>query len=121
MTWFWFVFAVGVFVSTIGDFVSTIVVFVSTIVVAMPEIVVAMAVIVVGVLPFGRDWGDYRRSASSSWPEGLPNYLTRLPSVMEDAELASPLLALLPFVLLAAVVVVNAVALIATDVDGPKS
>ena len=120
MTWFWFVFAVGVFVSTIGDFVSTIVVFVSTIVVAMPEIVVAMAVIVVDVLPFGRDWGDYRRSTSSSWPEGLPNYLIRHPFANVAAELVSPLLALLAFAL-PVVVVTNADALIVTDVDGPKS
>ena len=116
MTWFWFVFAVGVFVSTIGDFVSTIVVFVSTIVVAMPEIVVAMAVIVVGVLPFGRDWGDYRRSASSSWPEGLPNYLTQPPFVViVVVELLSPLLALLPFALLI-VVGVGSVAVLAASV-----
>ena len=109
MTWFWFVFAVGVFVSTIGDFVSTIVV-------AMPEIVVAMAVIVVGVLPFGRDWGDYRRSASSSWPEGLPNYLTQPPFVViVVVELLSPLLALLPFALLI-VVGVGSVAVLAASV-----
>ncbi len=101
--------------------VSTIVMAKAEIVVGASTIVMVKAEIVLEVLPFGRDWGDYRRSTSSSWPEGLPNYLTRLPSVMEDAELASPLLALLPFVLLAAVVVVNAVALIATDVDGPKS
>ena len=108
MTWFWFVFAVGAYVSTI-------VVAMPEIVVAMAVIVVAMAVIVVDVLPFGRDWGDYRRSASSSWPEGLPNYLTRLPSVMEDAELASPLLALLPFALLI-LVGVGSVAVLAASV-----
>ncbi len=89
------------------------------IVVGASTIVMVTAEIVLEVLPFGRDWGDYRRSASSSWPEGLPNYLTRLPSVMEDAELASPLLLLVAFVLLV-VVVVNAFAIIATDVDGPK-
>ena len=90
------------------------------IVVAASTIVMAKAEITPEVLPFGRDWGDYRRSTSSSWPEVPPNYLTRRPSVMADAELASPLLALLPFALLV-VVVANVVALIATDVDGPKS
>jgi hypothetical protein len=39
---------------------------------------------------------------------------------MEDAELASPLLLLVVFVL-PVVVVVNAFAIIATDADGPKS
>jgi hypothetical protein len=115
------VVAVVMVMSEIVFGASTIVMAKAEIVVGAFTIVMVKTEIVVGVLPFERDWGDYRRFASSSWPEGLPNYLTRLPSVMEDAELASPLLALLPFVLLAAVVVVNAVALIATDVDGPKS
>ena len=99
--------------------VSTIVMAKAEIVVGAFTIVMVKTEIVVGVLPFERDWGDYRRFASSSWPEGLPNYLTRLPSVMEDAELASPLLLLVVFVL-PVVVVVNAFAIIATDVDGPK-
>ncbi len=105
---------------------AEIVVAASTIVMAKAEIVVGAFTIVmvkteivVGVLPFERDWGDYRRFASSSWPEGLPNYLPQPPSVMEDAELASPLLLLVVFVL-PVVVVVNAFAIIATDVDGPK-
>ena len=105
---------------------AEIVVAASTIVMAKAEIVVGAftivmvkAEIVSVVLPFGRDWGDYRRSASFSWPEGLPNYLPQPPSVMEDAELASPLLLLVAF-LLPVVVVVNAFAIIATDVDGPK-
>ena len=89
------------------------------IVVAASTIVMAKAEITPEVLPFGRDWGDARISASSSWPEGLPNYLPQPPSVMEDAELASPLLLLVVFVL-PVVVVVNAFAIIATDVDGPK-
>ena len=95
--------------------VSTIVMAKAEIVVGAFTIVMVKAEIVVGVLPFERDWGDYRRFASSSWPEGLPNYLTRLPSVMEDAELASPLLALLPFALLI-VVGVGSVAVLAASV-----
>ena len=64
--------------------VSTIVMAKAEIVVGASTIVMVKAEIVLEVLPFGRDWGDYRRSASSSWPEGLPNYLTQRPSVMVD-------------------------------------
>jgi len=90
------------------------------IVVGASTIVMVTAEIVLEVLPFGRDWGDYRRSTSSSWPEGLPNYLIRHPFAKVAAELVSPLLALLAFAL-PVVVVTNADALIVTDVDGPKS
>ena len=106
---------------------AEIVVAASTIVMAKAEIVVGAftivmvkAEIVTVVLPFGRDWGDSRISANFSWPEGLPNYLTQRPSVMADQELAFPPLLLVAFVL-PVVVVANAVGLIATDADGPKS
>ena len=98
---------------------STIVMAKAEIVVGASTIVMVKAEIVLEVLPFGRDWGDYRRSVSSSWPEVLPNYLTRRPFAKAAAELVSPLLPPVAFVLLV-VVVVNAFAIIATDVDGPK-
>jgi len=98
---------------------STIVMATSEIVVAASTIVMVKAEIVLEVLPFGWDLGDYRRSASSSWPEVLPNYLTRRPFAKAAAELVSLLPPPVAFVLLV-VVVVNAFAIIATDVDGPK-
>ncbi len=100
--------------------VSTIVMAKAEIVVGASTIVMVKAEIVLEVLPFGRDWGDYRRSASSSWPEVLPNYLTRRPFAKAAAELVSPLRPPVAFVL-PVVVVANAVGLIATDADGPKS
>ena len=100
--------------------VSTIVMAKAEIVVGASTIVMVKAEIVLEVLPFGRDWGDYRRSVSSSWPEVLPNYLTRRPFAKAAAELVSPLLPPVAFVL-PVVVVANAVGLIAAEVDGPKS
>ena len=70
--------------SEIAVEVSTIAMVKSEIVVGASTIAMVKAEIVLEVLPFGRDWGDSRISASSSWPEGLPNYLTQRPSVMED-------------------------------------
>ncbi len=99
---------------------STIVMAKAEIVVGASTIVMVKAEIVLEVLPFGRDWGDYRRSVSSSWPEVLPNYLTRHPFAKAAAELVSPLLPPVAFVL-PVVVVANAVGLIAAEVDGPKS
>ncbi len=100
--------------------VSTIVMAKAEIVVGASTIVMVKAEIVSVVLPFGKDWGDSRRSVSSSWPEVLPNYLTRRPFAKAAAELVSPLLPPVAFVL-PVVVVANAVGLIAAEVDGPKS
>ena len=78
------VVAVVMVMSEIVFGASTIVMAKAEIVVGAFTIVMVKAEIVSVVLPFGRDWGDSRISASSSWPEGLPNYLTQRPSVMAD-------------------------------------